>query len=324
LFSLKEFPADHPDRVYSTLVALPWEELLPKDGYFSVTSAVNHPTVNNNLFMNVKVKDAIADRLRNKTGVRPDSGPELTGAVIHLFWQERTAEIFLDTSGETLAKHGYRKNPGAAPMMETLAAATLLATKWDRASPFVNPMCGAGTIAIEAALLATERRPGLLRKKYAFQHVNGYDPKAYEREAAKLKERVREVPGLKIVATDINPEAVRIAKANAEAAGVASMIEFDVCDFAETPIPEKTGVVYLNPEYGERLGELQELEGVYGRIGDFLKKKCQGTMGYVFTGNMDLAKKIGLKASRRIEFYAAKIDSRLLEYEMYAGTKREF
>lgn len=324
LFSLKEFPADHPDRVYATLVALPWEELLPKDGYFSVTSAVNHPTVNNNLFMNVKVKDAIADRLRKVTGSRPDSGPELTGAVIHLFWQERTADIFLDTSGETLAKHGYRKNPGAAPMMETLAAATLLAAKWDQKSPFVNPMCGAGTIAIEAALLATERRPGLLRKNYAFQHVNGYDAKIYEREAAKLKERVREVPGLRIIATDINPEAVRIAKGNAEAAGVASMIEFGVCDFAETPIPEKTGVVYLNPEYGERLGELQELEGVYARIGDFLKKKCQGTMGYVFTGNMDLAKKIGLKASRRIEFYAAKIDSRLLEYEMYAGTKREF
>jgi len=324
LYALKEFPAEHPEGVYKTLAALPWEEIVPADGYLSVTSTVNHPTVNNSLFMNMKVKDAIMDRLREKTGRRPDSGPDLKGMVVHLHWQGSRAEIFLDTSGETLAKHGYRKNPGAAPMMESLAAANLLATKWDRKSPFVNPMCGSGTLAIEAALLATGRRPGLLRSHYAFMHVKGYQRAAYDKERQRLMDSVNKTTRPRIIATDLNPEAVRIAKSNAEAAGVADVIEFSVCDFEATPLPEKPGVIFFNPEYGERLGQMDELEAVYGRIGDFLKKKAAGYMGYIFTGNLDLAKKVGLKASRRIEFYNGKIDCRLLEYELYTGTKREF
>lgn len=126
-----------------------------------------------------------------------------------------------------------------------------------------------------------------------------------------------------MIATDISEEAVRVAKTNASAAGVADFIQFAVGDFETTPVPETPGVVYFNPEYGERLGQASELEATYGRIGDFMKKKCKGYTGYVFTGNLDLAKKIGLKASRRIEFYTAKLDCRLLQYELYAGTKRE-
>lgn len=323
LYSLKEFPADHPEDVYGSLVALPWEEVVPEDGYLSVTSAVRHPTVNNSLFMNVKVKDAIMDRIRNQTGRRPDSGPDLTRTVVHLYWQDGRAEVFLDSSGETLAKHGYRKLPGRAPMLESLAAATLMATKWDRSSPFVNPMCGSGTVAIEAALLATNRRPGLFRNRYAFMHVRGYDRAVYDRECQRLASQVKEVPGLVVVATDLSDEAVRIAKANASAAGVGDLIRFGVGDFETTPLPEPPGVIYFNPEYGERLGQMGELEATYARIGDFMKKKCQGFMGYLFTGNLDLAKKVGLRASRRIEFYTGKIDCRLLEYELYAGTRRE-
>ena len=156
LYSLKEFPANHPEDVYKVVVRMPWEELLSNDSYFSITSNVDNPSVNNSLYANVKVKDAIVDRMRNKTGGRPNSGSTLEGTVIHLFWRHETAEIFIDTSGETLAKHGYRKIPGKAPMLESLAAATLLATSWDRHSTFINPMCGSGTLAIEAALLATK------------------------------------------------------------------------------------------------------------------------------------------------------------------------
>jgi putative N6-adenine-specific DNA methylase len=327
LYSLKEFSADHPEGVYDTVVSLPWEEIVPGDGYLSVTSTVNHPTVNNNLFMNVKVKDAITDRIRNKTGKRPDSGPELDRTVLHLYWQEDRAEMFVDSTGETLAKHGYRKMPGKAPMLESLAAATLMATKWDRRSPFINPMCGSGTVAIEAALLATNRRPGLLRKNYAFMHVKGYERAMYDKERQRLADQVKDVPGLMpglmIVATDLSEEAIRIAKINANAAGVGKLIQFGVGDFEATTLPELPGVVYFNPEYGERLGQIAELEATYARIGDFLKKKCKGFMGYLFTGNLDLAKKVGLKASRRLEFYTGKIDCRLLEYELYAGTRRE-
>ncbi len=323
LFSLKEFEANNADDLYNTLIDYPWENILNVDGYFSISSNVDNPTINNSLFANVKVKDAIVDRFRNKTGERPNSGPELDKTVIHLYWKESLAEIFIDTSGETLSKHGYRKIPGKAPMLESLAAATLLATKWDRKSTFINPMCGSATVAIEAVLLATNRKPGLLRFNYAFMHLAGYDEQLYNDEFKKLEEQVIDVPGLKVIATDINEDAINISKVNAGIAGVEELIEFAVCDFEETTIPAgENGLIYFNPEYGDRMGVEAELEETYGRIGDFLKKKCKGYFGYIFTGNLELGKKIGLKPNRRIEFYTSKIDCRLFEYELYSGTKR--
>ncbi|MEO6000300.1 MAG: class I SAM-dependent RNA methyltransferase [Chitinophagaceae bacterium] len=323
LYSLKEFPADSPDDVYNALLQLPWERIFRPDGYFSVTSNVDHPSIRTSMFANVKVKDAIVDRIRQETGGRPDSGPETDNTVIHLYWKDTFAEIFVDTSGDTLAKHGYRKIPGRAPMLEALAAAVLLASKWNRTSPFINPMCGSGTLAIEAVLLATNRRPGLFRTNYAFMHLAGYEEAMYITEQQRLKEQVLEIPELAVIATDNSEDAINISKINAGMAGVEKYIRFKVCDFEDTEIPEEgNGVVYFNPEYGERLGMIHELETTYARIGDFLKKKCRGYTGYIFTGNLDLAKKIGLKTSRKIEFYTGKIDCRLLEYELYAGTKR--
>lgn len=323
LFSLKEFTANNADELYKNLVNFSWEDVITADGYFSISSNVSNDSINNSLFANVKVKDAIVDRFRNKTGQRPNSGPELDKAVIHLYWKESLAEIFIDTSGETLSKHGYRKIPGRAPMLESLAAATLLATKWDKQSVFINPMCGSGTVAIEAALLATNRKPGLLRFNYAFMHLVGYNDEMYETELKKIEQQVIDMPGLKIIATDISEDAIEISKVNAGIAGVEEMIEFAVCDFEQTNVHDgENGVVYFNPEYGDRLGVEAELEFTYKRMGDFLKKKCKGYFGYVFTGNLELAKKIGLKPNRRIEFFTSKIDCRLLEYELYSGTKR--
>jgi putative N6-adenine-specific DNA methylase len=323
LYAIKEFTCKSADDVYKEVLSVAWEKMIAADGYFSVTSNVDHPSINNSLFANVKVKDAVVDRMRTQTGSRPNSGSSPDQTVIHLFWRNESAEIFIDTSGETLAKHGYRKIPGKAPMLEALAAATLLATKWNRTSPFVNPMCGSSTIAIEAALLATNRRPGLFRSNYAFMHIIGYDKGLYEAERLKLFKQIKEVSGLKIIASDISTDAINISKINAAAAGVEHYIHFETGDFETTEVPGgENGVVYLNPEYGERLGTEIELEKTYARLGDFLKKKCKGYTGYVFTGNLNLAKKIGLKANRRIEFYTSKIDCRLLEYELYAGTRR--
>jgi putative N6-adenine-specific DNA methylase len=322
LFSLKSFYCNTPDQLYETISQIQWESYIHKDGHFSITSFVDNKSINNSLFANVKVKDAIADRFRKKYNTRPDSGPELNKTVINLYWKEDKAEVFLDTSGETLSKHGYRKIPGKAPMMESLAAATILATKWDRVSPFINPMCGSGTLSIEAAMIAANRRPGLYRDNYAFMHIVGFDEIFFEQEKKKLLEQIKSVPGLKIIATDISEDAINISKINASAAGVADLIEFKICDFADTPVPQnRRGIIFFNPEYGERMGNEIELEKTYSRIGDFMKKKCQGYHGYIFTGNFNLAKKIGLKASRRIEFYTGKIDCRLLEYELYQGTK---
>jgi putative N6-adenine-specific DNA methylase len=323
LYSLKQFDAVNADDIYRNLVNYPWENVLPEGGYFSVTSNVMNDTINNNMFANLRVKDAIVDRLRDKRGTRPDTGAELTGAVVHLFWKNESAEVFIDTSGDSLARHGYRKIPGRAPMLEALAAASIMATRWDRKSPFVNPMCGSGTVAIEAALIATNTRPGLFRLNYAFMHIEGYDEQVYLDEMQQLDKQIIEVPGLRIIATDYSDIAIANARKNAIAAGVADLIEFSMCDFRDTNVPEGgRGVMFMNPEYGERLGNEQELEETYTQIGDFMKKKCGGYWGYIFTGNLELAKKIGLKAKRRIEFYTSTIDCRMMEFELYEGSRR--
>ena len=321
LYSLKQFEAIDADNLYRSLLNYPWENILPDQGYFSVTSNVSNPTINNNLFANLRVKDAIVDRLREKTGKRPSTGSELTGTVINLFWKNEHAEIFIDTSGDSLARHGYRKIPGTAPMLEALASAAINATRWDRLTPFVNPMCGSGTVAIEAALIATNRRPGLFRKNYGFMHLRGYDEDVYLQEKNLLHKQIK-VAAPYIIATDYSSKAVENAKKNAIAAGVADLIKFSICDFADTEIPPgANGILFLNPEYGERLGDVNELEATYKRIGDFMKQKCGGYFGYVFTGNLELAKKIGLKAKRRLEFYTSTLDCRLLEYELYSGSR---
>jgi putative N6-adenine-specific DNA methylase len=323
LYSLQSFEAPDADAVYNILSDYPWESILPEAGYFSITSNVRNPTINNSMFANLRVKDAIVDRLRKVRGSRPDTGSDLVGAVIHLHWIEDQAEVFIDTSGQSIARHGYRKLPGRAPMLEALAAATILATRWDRKSPFINPMCGSGTMAIEAALIATNTHPGLFRTNFAFMHIIGYDEEVYLHERGVLEQAIQEdIPNLRIIATDYSTVAIEAAKKNAKAAGVDDLIEFSVCDFADTEVPEGgQGVMMVNPEYGERLGDVTALEETYSRIGDFMKQRCGGYWGYVFTGNMDLAKKIGLKAKRRIEFYTSTIDSRLLEYELYEGTR---
>lgn len=322
LYSIHEFTAENANEMYQEVMGLEWEKLIDFGGYFSVTSNVDNSTITTPLFANLKVKDAIADRIKLIHKLRPNSGSDYSKAVIHLYWKNEKAEIFIDTSGETLAKHSYRKIPGKAPMLEALASATILATNWDKKSPFINPMCGSGTLAIEAALIATNRTPGLLRMNYGFMHILGYEEEVFFTERRRLKDQVIKNAELKIIATDISEDAIEISQKNAKTAGVDTFIEFSVCDFADTIIPEEPGVIMFNPEYGERLGIHSKLENTYSRIGDFIKQKCKGYKGYVFTGNPDLAKKVGLRASKRMEFYNGKLDCRLLEYELYDGTRR--
>mgnify|MGYP000651480336 CR=1 FL=1 len=324
LYEIKSFYLRNADDIYRRFKAIPWEDYLDVDGYFSVNSVAENESITTPLIVNVKVKDAIVDRFRELKGRRPDSGSDFSGLVIQVYWKETQAIVYLNTSGETLAKHGYRKIPGKAPMMEALAAATIFATEWNTRVPFINPMCGSGTLAIEAALIASKRYPGLYREDYAFQHILGYTPDSFLAKKKKLENKIIHDPGVRIIASDISLQAISFAQENAAFAGVDHIITFQTGDFAETEIPEKPrGVIMFNPEYGERLGELGELEETYKRMGDFMKQKCAGYRGYIFTGNMDLAKKVGLKASRRIEFWNGTIDCRLLKYDMYAGKGSE-
>ena len=324
LYEIKSFYLRNADDIYRRFKAIPWEEYLDLDGYFSVNSVAENESITTPLIVNVKVKDAIVDRFRELKGRRPDSGSDFSGLVIQVYWKETQAIVYLNTSGETLAKHGYRKIPGKAPMMEALAAATIYASEWNTRVPFINPMCGSGTLAIEAALMASKRYPGLYRDHYSFQHILGYNEETFQAKKRKLENKIIANPGVKIIASDISLQAITFARENAAFAGVEDLIDFQTGDFAETEIPEKPrGVILFNPEYGERLGDLTELEETYKRMGDFMKQKCAGYRGYIFTGNLDLAKKVGLKASRRIEFWNGTIDCRLLKYDMYAGKGTE-
>lgn len=322
-FHIKDFDADDPDELYREIFKIEWENYIDQNGYLCVTSSVDNPTIKDPRFANVKCKDAIVNRFMEKYGLRPDSGPERDSAVINLYWKNERCSVYLDTSGEPLSKRGYRKIPLKAPMQETLAAAVVLATGWDGAGNFINPMCGSGTLAIEAALIGLNRAPGLLRSNYGLMHLKGFNKSLWDELRKEARQGAKKSLNGKIIATDINREAVEAARKNAATAGVEHLIEFDVCDYTDTAVPEGGGVVILNPEYGERMGKVKELEVTYKGIGDYFKQKCKGYTGYIFTGNPELAKKVGLRPKKRVPFFNGAIECRLLEYELYEGSRKE-
>ncbi|MBI5196502.1 MAG: class I SAM-dependent RNA methyltransferase [Nitrospirae bacterium] len=322
LFLLRKFSAEDAEDLYRAVSDIAWEEYIAGDGYVCVTSSVDNPTIRTSLFANVKCKDAIVDRIKEKCSRRPDSGPEKDRAVVNLYWKGEDCSIYLDTSGEPLSKRNYRKIPMKAPMQETLAAAVIKATAWNGSGHFINPMCGSGTLAIEAALAGLNRASGIFRDNFGFMHLKGFNESLWKELRAQAKKDAKKTLNCRIIATDISADAVEAARSNAAAAGVERLIEFAVCDYSETEIPDGGGIIILNPEYGERMGKAKELEGVYKGIGDFFKQKCQGYKGYIFTGNPNLAKKVGLRAERKVQFFNGAIECRLLEYALYKGSRK--
>ncbi len=322
LFHLQSFEAANPKDMYEKVSNLKWEEYIPSSGYLSVHSFVDNQWVTDTRFANLKCKDAIVDRIRSVCGQRPDSGPEQKGVVVFLYWKDDACSIYLDTSGVSLSHRGYRKIPLKAPMRETTAAAVVLATGWDGRGTFVNPMCGSGTLAIEAALIALERPPGLLRGNFAFMNLRDFEKSRWDALRKEARVGAKKNFEGRIIATDVRAAAVKAARRNATTAGVDHLIEFQVCDYADTPVPEGGGAVVLNPEYGERMGMTKDLMAVYKGIGDFFKKRCTGYTGYIFTGNRDLAKKVGLRAKSKQLFFNGNIECRLFEYDLYEGSKK--
>ena len=314
-YLVTEFEARTDKDLYDKVKAIPWEQYISPTGYVTVTSRVEQKGIDNTQFANLRCKDGIVDRIKQRKGARPNSGPRLDGTVVFLFWRHNKVRIFLDTSGESLSRRGYRTNNASAPMQETLARGIVKRSGWDETTPFVNPMCGSGTIAIEAALLALKKPPGILRPHFAFKKILGFDEKAWQRLRATLKS-TKPINPL-IIATDNDPRAIKAARKNAITAGVDKYIQFEVCDFRQTSLPNQKGTIVINPPYGERLGDTSSLENFYKAIGDYLKKSTAGFRSFIFTGNMSLAKKIGLRSSSKTPFYNSTIECRLLEYEVY-------
>jgi putative N6-adenine-specific DNA methylase len=326
LLELANMRAETPDALAEALGRLPWEDLIPDDGHVSVDGSVQNEHVRDTRFANMKVKDAIVDRILSRRGRRPNSGPDPLGACVFLHWRGDAATVYLDTTGAPLSRRGYRKMPHKAPLQETLAAGIVLATGVDAMSApahFLSPMCGSGTLAIEAALLLLGRAPGLLRADFAFRHVIGFDAARYAELRRQAAQGARKALPGRIIASDNDPEAIAAARQNARTAGVEDHIEFVLADFRESPVPEDgAGVCVLNPEYGARLGDSARLEPLYAAIGDFFKQRLAGWRGFVLTGNPQLAGRIGLKPRRRTPLFNAKIECRLLEFELYPGTRR--
>ena len=345
----------HIRELYNLVASIDWENLIETESYFSVFSVVNNDTIRDTRLPSLVTKDAIVDRIRDRCGSRPDSGSDYDrGAAVFLHWERDRMIIYLDTSGAPLCKRGYRKIPGSAPMQETLAAACIDALHWDRKTPFISPMCGSGTPAIEAALAAMNRAPGSLRAHFGFMSIKGYklmiegekSPRIAPRQRfgatpeqiwkemlleAQEQEKTEGLPP--IIATDISPEAIENAKTNAYIAGVSKYIQFKACDFGDTPIPpsqtsepfvsfsitgkegyKARGCVFFNPEYGIRLGDPAELAPIYERIGTFMNEKCPGYTGGVLTGSPELSKMINLFYVTRIPFYNGPIDCRLFVF----------
>lgn len=361
LYQLAIFKVITAEALYDRIHAVPWETLLHDSGpsaYVCVTSIVDHPQITDSRFANLKAKDAIVDRIRNKTGVRPDSGPLKNKAVIHIYWRNDQATVYIDTSGDSLSLRGYRKVSVAAPMQETLAAALILATGWHGKTSFVNPMCGSGTLAIEAALISLGRAPGLFRNHYGFMHIRDFPSDRWQQLRQQARNTSKKNLATTIIASDIDPKAVEAARQNAQTAGVDRLIEFKVCPYEKTPVPGG-GIIMLNPPYGERLepliinrqpmerkkeiasgqkiilrkaadrklqeknsDALQRLEMLYEGCGNWFKSIGRGCLGYIFTGNLDMMKKVGLRTRRRLLFFNGDIECRLLEYDLYAGSRK--
>jgi 23S rRNA G2445 N2-methylase RlmL len=322
LYQIAEFEASDAETFYNKARQVAWDQWIAKDGYLCVISSILTECIDNTQFARMKLKDAVVDQIRTEKGIRPDSGPDQNKTVLFLYWRDSRVILYFDTSGRPLSNRGYRVHPWKAPVRETLAASIIAATRWDGNSHFINSMCGSGTLAIEAALIALGRPPGFMRDNFGFMHLLPFEEEAYKKVREGIPKSSRKNLPFKIQASDIDPDAVDAAKHNAKLAGVDHIIDFQVADFRKIDLPEAPGVVVMNPEYGERLGDERKLEDHYRDIGNYFKQKAAGYWAYVFTGNLGLGKRIGLRTKRKIEFYNGPIDCRLLEYELYSGTKR--
>ena len=324
LWKLGDGTANHPTELHKRLTSWPWEKWIPDQGYVCVTASGQTVSGDDPRFVALKVKDAIMDRMNGIFGHRPDSGPARGRTVVHVHWESRFFSAYLDTSGEPLSHRGYRIQPHEAPMRETLAAACLIGSEWSHHTPLVNPMCGSGTVAIEAAMMASSTPAGFLRDNFGFMHLVGFDDGFWKgvREP-EAKNRLIRPHAAKIIASDIDPKAVAAAKSNAERAGLSAWISFSVCDFRQTPLPPPPGHIVFNPEYGERLGQDKELTEHYKAIGDFMKQQAKGYTGVVFTGNAEMIKPIGLKPRFKLPLFNGPIECRLLVFDLYDGTKRD-
>ncbi len=316
LVRLAEFPCTTPEELYHGVHAIAWHDLITPAMTLAVDCTLRDSALTHSKFVALKTKDAIVDRIREQRGSRPDVNPASPDVRINIHLAKNRCTVSLDSSGDPLDRRGYRLERTEAPLRETLAAAVIALTGWDGGIPLSDPMCGSGTIPIEAALLAGRVPPGL-RRSFGFQRWLDFDARLWDRLLNEAESGIQRLPVGLITGYDQDSRALVLAGRNAAKAGFEGQVHFFHAALEEFRPEGDTGVVIINPPYGMRLGEEDELRELYCRIGDILKQRCRGWTGYVLTGNLELAKYIGLKASRRFVLFNGPIECRLLRYELY-------
>ncbi len=317
LLLLAEFPAVTPDDLYEGVKAVPWPDLFSVRRTIAVDATVRDSGIDHSHFAALKAKDGVVDRFRAAVGTRPDVHPASPDVRINVRLVRDACTLSLDLSGESLNRRGYRSDPTEASLRETLAAGMVLLTGWDGRVPLVDPACGAGTIPIEAALIATNTAPGLLRKEFSFQKLADFDGRAWDSLMDEARGAVLEKWKGRIAGSDVSREAVRGARENAGRAGVGRLVSFEVRDVRDFSPEGTSGIILCNPPYGVRMTAGTGEESFYRAMGEAFKKRCRGWTAYLLSGNPDATKALKLKASRRIPLMNGPIDCRLLKYELY-------
>jgi putative N6-adenine-specific DNA methylase len=310
------------DDVYEGVKGLPWDKCFSVDKTIAVTvNAVKCPLRSLD-FITLRIKDAVCDKFRDLVNERPSVETHNPDVRIHAFLNATHVTLYLDTSGEALFKRGLRVSSGDAPLKENLAAGILRMAGWKPGIPLLDPMCGSGTFLIQAAQIALDIAPGLGRR-FGFANLLNFDEKSFNQIHQELKACCKPVTQLPIYGSDLYGEALDDAKANLEAAGLTDAVQIKQANVLEISPPTESGVMVMNPPYGVRLGEQRDLEEFYPKLGDVLKQKFAGWNAYILSADMRLPKLIHLAASKRTPLFNGKLECRLFEYKMIAGTMRK-
>ncbi len=320
LMQLAEFPCSTPEALYENTRQIPWDQWTSIQQTLAVNCHCRNSSITHSHYAALKVKDAIVDQFRDKTGRRPNVDTKHPFLRVNAYISEDVCVLSLDSSGDALHMRGYRRQATGAPLRETLAAAIVDLVGWDSEGFFIDPMCGSGTILIEAALKTMNYAPGLLRCRdnaFGFQRWPRFDNKLWEKLTGEATNQIREnIPG-RVLGYDISRSAIEVARENVAASGLARKIRLARGDVLNLYPSGHTGRIVCNLPFGERSGKSEELVTLYKGVSDILKQRCTGYKAYLFTGNLALAKAIALRTSRRFTLYNGPIECRLLEYELY-------
>jgi putative N6-adenine-specific DNA methylase len=315
LWPILETPVTSPEELYEAVQTVDWSRYLTPEHTLAVDCNVRDSQITHSKYAALKTKDAICDQFVEHIGRRPsvDVDEPMIGLNLHIYRNE--AVLSLDSSGESLHKRGYRPIQTRAPLNEALAAGLVLLSGWKEDVPLVDPLCGSGTLCIEAAWLALRRPPGLTRRRFGFMGWMDYDVGLWTELRDQARAGVGKSLPAEIVGSDLRRDAVAMARANARAAGIGHLLHFETRDLRDFRPPHGPGgIILCNPPYGERLGEEKELGELYRALGEVFQEHCSGWKLFVFTGNARLARQIGLKPRTQVHLFNGKIPCRLLEF----------